>query len=121
MKDVGVFLPVFQQMNHYKVIREGEEPVRIEPCTHLEWAMQWANLEHQLWKAKTEDGHAYVSTILLGFDANFGRFDKPALFESAVYSDGGGLEPILRYSTFEQAKAGHEELVKTWRTVVLGI
>ncbi len=107
-------------MNHYKVIREGEEPVRIEPCTHLEWAMQWANREHQLWRGLTADGEAYVSTILLGFDANFGRFDKPALFESAITSGTGG-KSILRYSTFEQAKAGHEELVKNWRTVVLEI
>ena len=57
-----------------------------------------------------------VSTVWLGLDHSFG-FDgsPPCIFESMVFGPGSYADlDMNRYSTLEQAKAGHEEMVRRW-------
>lgn len=66
--------------------------------------------------AQTEVGEYWVSTVWLPIDhAWFGG--SPLRFESMVFkgTDMGELD-MARYSTEEQALAGHAELVAKWRT-----
>lgn len=51
-----------------------------------------------------------VSTVFLGIDHQYGS-GKPILFETMVF--GGLLDgEQVRYCTWEEAEAGHEEMVK---------
>lgn len=61
--------------------------------------------------AWTEVGEATVSTVFLGLDHRFGSDGPPLIFETMIF--GGPLdEHQARYSTLEQAKAGHEATVQ---------
>ena len=52
-----------------------------------------------------------VSTIFLGIDHSFSSRGPPVLFETMVFTDYGGEEQ-LRWSTFDEALAGHQQLVE---------
>lgn len=54
-----------------------------------------------------------VSTVFLGIDHNFSDTGEPLLFETMVF--GGESEEQIRYSTWEQAEAGHREVVEKLR------
>ncbi len=63
--------------------------------------------------AKTEVGGGMVSTVFLTFDHSFSDEGPPLLFETMVFdADDDALDDLTRrYSTWEQAVAGHEEVV----------
>lgn len=74
----------------------------------LEWA-QWVEAANRLVQ-KTKIGTVEVSTVFLGLDYNFGG-EPPALFETMVF--GGRLDQQqVRYATLDEAKTGHEKLVR---------
>jgi len=58
----------------------------------------------------TEQGDVVVSTVFLGLDHAWG--DTPELFETMVFAGdhGGDME---RYSTWDEAEAGHARWVAT--------
>lgn len=60
-------------------------------------------------------GDCDVSTVWLGFDHSFGEGDRPLLFESLVLSDGplGGFR--RRFSTEQEALAGHQAMIEVCR------
>ncbi len=59
--------------------------------------------------AATRVGDARISTVFLGMDHSWGG-GPPLLFETLVF--GGPLDDEMeRYSTWEQAEAGHEAMV----------
>jgi hypothetical protein len=63
--------------------------------------------------AKTQVGDAEVSTVWMGLDHGFGD-GPPLIFETLVF--GGPLDDEMeRYSTEEQALAGHEDMVQRVR------
>lgn len=69
-----------------------------------DWSNEGRLVEH------TEIGEVRVSTIHLVFDHRFGTHGPPLIFESMVF--GGHLNgERLRYSTEQEARAGHKELV----------
>lgn len=60
-------------------------------------------------RRETKTGDATISTVHLGLDHRFGE-GPPLIFETMVF--GGGLDQECdRYSTIEQAHAGHERMV----------
>jgi hypothetical protein len=92
-----------------RYILDGHEAV---PCEDL---MTWGRwMEHaDRHVALTIQGDVEVSTVFLGLDHNFfGDWgSKPVLFESMLFV-AGGAHDCMRYATWEEAEAGHAELVK---------
>lgn len=78
-----------------------------------EWAKSFELKDRRV--ARDDFNEHFVSTVFLGVDHAFGD-GPPLLFESMVFKlgDWGDIES-RRYSTWEQALAGHRELVEKWR------
>ncbi len=79
--------------------------------------MQWARLVGQDGYAVVEKtlvrGRWEVSTVWIGLDHSFGH-GPPLIFETMVFDQNpGGRDEhdMRRYSTEEQARAGHAEVV----------
>lgn len=86
-------------------ILEGHTPVACDDLTS--WAMQFESADRAV--AKTKIGEVKISTVFLGLDPSFGGGD-PLLFETIVF--GGELDGEQdRYSTWEEAEAGHHAMV----------
>jgi hypothetical protein len=79
-----------------------------EPMTQDEWLRAWSTERNSV--AKTTVGDADVSTVWLGLDHRFGA-GPPLIFETMVFG-GEHDQGQWRYSTEEQALAGHERVVK---------
>lgn len=65
---------------------------------------------------KTKLPNGLVSTVWLGIDHSFGG-SKPLIFESMFFPTGpdSDEEDCERYSTLEEAEAGHVKMVEKWR------
>jgi len=91
----------------------------LDPVTHevIPWAehfsnhvdyLEWVNAsECQLFS--TTIGLARVSTVFLGLD--HGWDGRLAVFETLVFG-GKNDGDMRRYSTYDEAKVGHEDMVK---------
>lgn len=56
-----------------------------------------------------------VSTVFLGIDHSFGE-GEPLLFETMVFEGDDATDlDCARYSTWEQAVAGHAHMVEVWK------
>ncbi len=75
--------------------------------------------------SKTKVGNITISTVWLGLDHNFSGDGPPLIFETMVFHGdmptdipgdtwGRGIEQE-RYSTLEQAEAGHARWVKKYK------
>ena len=91
---------------HY--ILEGRQPKPVADV--LVWA-QWFESTNRV-VAQTQVGELWVSTVFLGLDHSFGH-GPPVLFETMVFRgrDGAG-EDMWRYSTYDEAEAGHAKVVR---------
>lgn len=97
-------------MNKYK---PRYYDVRGKPITMEQWAIAFEYGSHIIrW---TKVGRFVVSTIWLGLDHNF-REGDPLIFETMVFPSEKNFNDLdsNRYSTFEEAKKGHEKMVKKW-------
>lgn len=78
--------------------------------------MEWANLYEQdreygrVGSTMVDDVH--VSTIWIGLDHNLGGIGDPLIFETMTFDEDGDSDFQQRYSTLEQAQAGHANTVK---------
>ena len=65
----------------------------------------------EIFNQSVSDGAFVVSTIDLGEDTI-----QPHSFETLVFAEGGGDRELdgSRYSSSEEAKAGHQEIVSRW-------
>ena len=81
------------------------------PCDDLlTWAKAFEDREARK-VARTELGDGvYVSTVFLGLDHSFGQ-GPPLLFETMVFG-GQHDQDMDRYTTWEQAEAGHRATVE---------
>ena len=90
-----------------KFILDGKTPVE-EPDL-LRWAF-WMETADRSLKLTIQE-RVRVSTNFLGLDQNFGH-DPPLLFETMTFIDGEGWTDLVRYSTWDEAEAGHAEAVR---------
>ena len=88
-------------------ILEEKEPVLIKD--RLLWARFFENTESRI-VAYTTIEDIRISTVFLGTDHRFGD-GPPLLFETLVF-DGELDGEMDRYSTWEEAEKGHDEMVK---------
>ncbi len=91
------------------------------PMTMMEWASSFDKVNRQVkettvshysrkWLLFRTGWSAYVSTVWLGLDHRFGN-GPPLIFESMVF--GGPYDQYQeRYSTEEEALAGHIRIVE---------
>jgi hypothetical protein len=96
-------------VNYYKL--DGKEIVQ---CRDM---MEWANWYETA--CTTGVRHVAldficgirVSTVFLGLDHNFSMSGRPVLFETMTFI-GRYNEAQYRYCTYEDAEAGHKEIIK---------
>lgn len=106
----GVFSEVGGGMSkpwHY--ILDGKIPI---PCDDfMRWARSFEISNRRV--AEMQLGETYVSTVFLGTDHSFGD-GPPMLFETMIF--GGKHDGYCeRYSTWEQAEAGHARILEMLR------
>lgn len=88
-----------------KYILDGKTPV---PCDLMTWAKKFETSNRTV--AKTEIGDVLISTVFLGLDHNWLAIGPPILFETMIF--GGKLDQEQeRYSTWEEAERGHQQMV----------
>ena len=86
-------------------ILDGHEPV---VCDEIAWACRNRDIEGRR-VASTQVADASVSTIFLGSDYSFGS-QPPLFFETMIF--GGEHDEFCdRYSTWDDAQAGHDRIV----------
>ena len=91
-------------MGKYYIL-EGHKVVETALLT---WAKWFEGTEHHM--ADENVGDIRVSTAFLGLDHSFG-YGPPLFFETMVF--GGSLDQEQdRYTTWEEAEAGHKAMVK---------
>lgn len=93
-------------------VLRGHEPVEVEHAK--DWAMMFEGDIDRRRVAETEVGDFWVSTVFLGVDHNFCEAGPPLLFETMVFRVSDGTprtSSSWRYSTWEQAEAGHAAAV----------
>lgn len=93
-----------------KYILEGKTAVL---CSDLvTWARWFEENRSKRVVAKTElpDKGSTVSTVFLGLDHAYGEGD-PQIFETLVF-DGKLEGEMNRYSTWDEAEAGHKAMVE---------
>lgn len=90
----------------FAVLNERNEVV---PATIEEWGAFLKDPERGR-VAKTAVGDRWISTVFLGMDHSFSDDPEPLWFETMVFTHGkAGYQ--RRYTTWEQAEAGHREVV----------
>lgn len=77
-----------------------------------EWARTFEGGERSVARTEVSPG-VIVSTVFLGVDHSFGH-GLPLLFETMIFRNGNGEEQ-WRYSTWEEAEAGHAKAVEEAR------
>jgi hypothetical protein len=89
-----------------RYILDGHEPVACEDL--LTWGRWMEAADRHV--ALTLQGDVEVSTVFLGLDHGYDDA-RPLLFESMLFVAGESCDR-RRYSTWEEAEAGHAGLVK---------
>lgn len=80
----------------------------IEPDT-LKWARWFDNIDNRRVRHTDFPDGSRVSTVFLGLDHRYTDDGPPLLFETMIFP---GQEFCERYSTWEEAVAGHERAVR---------
>ncbi|HUU84867.1 MAG TPA: hypothetical protein VM243_15305 [Phycisphaerae bacterium] len=95
-------------MGRYYILRSGDV---IEEPDYDKWA-RWYETSYQEVRGVASSQAAYgtVETVFLGLNMSLSKDDPPKLFETRVH--GGWFDDQWeRYSTLEDARAGHEAWV----------
>jgi hypothetical protein len=87
------------------------------PDACLVWARLFEGDYREVAKTRLWNG-VFVSTVFLGLDHNWGE-GPPLIFETMVFDSSRKYEPQERYSTEEQARAGHARFVRLYQFDVL--
>ena len=100
-------------MRQHKYILDGHNPVPVEDPT--EWALWYEgscadNAAGRRVGYTSVRAGVHVSTVFLAIDHNHFGVGPPILFETMVFRDGEGCEQE-RYSTWDEAEAGHARIV----------
>jgi hypothetical protein len=98
--------------DHY--ILDGHRAIKTDLMT---WASWFENVKDRH-VADEKVGDVRVSTVFLGLDHAWGGNEPPQIFETMVF--GGELDQEMdRYSTWEQAEIGHQNMVDRVKQVAL--
>lgn len=93
----------------------------LKPATPLEWGVWFENLDNRRVAYDELDGRGYVSTICLGLDHAFG-FGPPQIFETMARIGNNWADDVMRrYSTYDEALAGHAELLAEHRAAMAAV
>lgn len=84
----------------------------------MEWAALLENREYKKVEQTTLQNGKVVSTVWLGLDHQFGD-GPPLIFETMVFAHKGSWseEDCERYTTEQEAKAGHKRMCEKWADV----
>lgn len=100
------------QWRHYILDLDTHE---VHKCSLGDWAEMMERRESRR-VASTDVGEVQVSTVFLGLDHNWG-IGAPLIFETMVF--GGPLDQEMdRYSTWDEAEAGHAVMVQRVRDAI---
>lgn len=92
-------------------VLEGHKPKRAKDA--LAWERWQADHSPDRRVALDYVEGVMVSTVFLGLDHRMPGDRKPVLFETLVRGEGSPLDQECeRYSTWEEAEAGHREMVQ---------
>lgn len=81
-------------------------------CTDC-WSALFRNPEaKRVAETLLADGTIWISTVWLGLDHSLTLDGLPIIFETMVFGGAMDQEDCWRYSTREQALAGHQEVVR---------
>jgi hypothetical protein len=93
----------------YYILDENHNPVAVEAVDA--WLRADVNGIERRVVGRTEIGPYLVSTTFLGVDHGY-REEQPILFETMVFDETGVVVDedgfFFRYTTWEEAKSGHE-------------
>jgi hypothetical protein len=80
-----------------------------------EWSVLMGDGEYKRVAETTLPDGKWISTVWLGLDHSFGE-GKPLVFETMVFPSKGNYCDLdmQRYFTLEEAKEGHEVMVKKY-------
>ena len=93
-------------------ILDGKTPV-LEPDRD-KWARWFEKGSHHVARTMTAR-RFFISTVFLGIDHQWGK-GPPLLFETMVFERSKNTDlDMKRYSTWDEAEAGHAALVRKWR------
>lgn len=95
-------------MRHY-ILDENKNAVKVDLITWAEWCLKDRDDSHRR-VGDTQVGKVRISTIFLGSDHNLGN-GKPLIFETMIFG-GQWDEETERYSTWGEAKKGHDNWVR---------
>lgn len=95
------------------------------PITFEEWGDSFGDFEKKVVAKETLPNGYWVSTVWIGLDHRFDGEGAPLIFETMVFSSTGGGEGVddwgekdmERYSTEEEAIAGHAAMVEKWKAL----
>lgn len=87
---------------------DGKIPVPVDSI--LELGEMFMDPKTRIVRQTLLTGAIKISTVFLGINHNFGRSTEPILFETMVF--GSVNEHMERYSTWDEAEKGHDEVLK---------
>lgn len=90
---------------------DGHEVVACDDV--LEWAQWFETAERHVAEDVVEGFR--VSTVFLGLDHGFRHRGPPVVFETMIFSPDGDTEAMDRYTTWEEAEAGHARMLQGLR------
>jgi len=97
--------------NMYAIL-EGKTVVGVDDV--LEWGKFFEGKSRVV--GKTKVGKASISTVFLGLNHSWEPDEKPLWFETMIF--GGPLDQWQeRYTTWDEAEAGHKKLVRLAKLV----
>ncbi len=85
-----------------------------KPLDMMDWAKR-LEIERRVEQTTLPNGR-WVSTVWLGLDHSFTPGGPPLIFETMVFPSQGEMCDLDcdRYSTEEEARAGHARMVEKW-------
>lgn len=81
----------------------------------LEWAREFEDFEKRVVGKMDLPSGIHISTVWFGFDHRFIGDGPPLIFETMVFSAAGESVDMERYSTLDEARAGHDAMVEKWK------
>ena len=101
-------------ISRYAVLKDKKVVIIDSP---EEWGAMFEDAENRRVAHTEIDKGANVSTVFLGLNHRFG--DGPPLwFESMAFGLPDGSELQERYTTWDEAEAGHEKMVNEARSKI---